>query len=143
MATATKLNGFVEHRAEGVHNFQTCQFVIALSNTAANLASVQASTAACVRATLTEISYTNASSRNVTTTSSSQTSGTYDLVLADLTVSASGGSVGPFQYVYLYNDTPTSPADPLVMMWDLGAAETIANGDARLFNFSAYTIRDS
>ena len=58
-----------------------------------------------VLADLTEIDYTNCSSRDLTVNSSSQTSGTYKLVLADLTLTASGGAVGPFRYAVIYNDT--------------------------------------
>ena len=79
-------------------------------------------------ADLTQISYTNLSSRNVTTSSSAQTSGTYKLVLADLVLTASG-AVATFRWVVLYNDTPTSPADPLISYYDYGADVTLANGE--------------
>jgi hypothetical protein len=58
--------------------------------------------------------------------SSAQTSGTYKLVLADVVFTAAGGSIGPFRYDVLYNDTPTSPADPLIGWWDYGSAITLA-----------------
>lgn len=128
MATFNKLNAFVEHLAEKVHNLGSDQLVIALTNTAP-------SAAHAVLADLTQVSYTNLSSRNITTTSSSQTSGTYKLVLSDLTLSASGGSVAAFRYVYVYNDTPTSPADPLIGYYDYGSALTLADGDSVVVNF--------
>lgn len=78
---------------------------------------------------LTEISYTNLSSRNVTTSSSSQTSGTYSLVVADLTLTASGGSVATFRYVVTYDNTPTSPADPLICWHDYGGNVSLADGE--------------
>ncbi len=58
-------------------------------------------------ADLTQIAYTNLSSRSVTTVSSSQAAGLYKLVLQDLTLTAGGGSVASFRYVWVYNDTPT------------------------------------
>jgi hypothetical protein len=141
MASFVKLNGFVEHLAEGVHNLGSNQLVIALSNTAPGSEGTPptGATTACVLANVTQISYTNLTSRNVTTSSSSQASGTYALVLTDLVLTASG-TVGPFQYVYLYNDTPTSPADPLIGYWDYGSALTLANGETFTVDFGANVL---
>lgn len=141
MATFNKLNGFVEHVAEGVHNLGSDQLVVALSNTAPGAESTPptGATTTCVLANVTQISYANLSSRNVTTSSSSQTSGTYSLVLTDLVLTASG-AVGPFQYVYLYNDTPTSPADPLISYWDYGSAVTLANGETFTVDFASNVL---
>jgi hypothetical protein len=137
MTAFTKLNGFVENLAEGVHNLGSDQLVIALSNTAPGSESSPptASTAACILANVTQVSYTNCSTRNITTSSSAQSSGTYKLVLTDLVLTASGGSVGPFQYIYIYNDTPTSPADPLIGYWDYGSAITITDGNSFTCDF--------
>lgn len=139
MATFTKLNGFVEHLAEKVHNLGSDQLVIALSNTAPGSESTPptGSTAACILANVTQISYTNASSRNVTTSASEQTSGTYKLTLTDLVITASGGTVGAFRYVYLYNDTPTSPADPLIGYYDYGSSITLQDGETFTVDFDA------
>ncbi len=141
MASFVKLNGFVEHLAEGVHNLGSDQLVIALSNTAPGSEGTPptGATTACVLANVTQITYTNLSSRNVTTSSSSQSSGTYALVLNDLVLTASG-AVGPFQYVYLYNDTPTSPADPLIGYWDYGSALTLASGETLTVDFGANVL---
>ena len=92
MATFNKVNDFVEN---AVHNMdlESDQIVIALSNTApSSESSNPTSDNNGVLANVTEITYTNLSSRNVTTSSSSQTSGVYKLVLADATLTASGGS---------------------------------------------------
>lgn len=135
-ASFTKLNGFVEHVAEGVHNLQTGALTLALSNTAPGSESSPptASTANCVLANVTQVSYTNCSSRVLTTSSSAQTSGTYRLIVNDLVLTASGGSVGPFRYVYVYNDTPTSPADPLIGYYDYGSSITMASGETFTFD---------
>lgn len=136
MATFVKANDWVENLSEGV-NVGSDQFVIALSNTApASETSNPLSDGNGVLANITQITYTNLSSRNVTTTSASQTSGTQNIVLADLTLTASG-SVGPFRYVYLYDDTPTSPADPVVGYWDYGSSITMANTETFLIDFAA------
>lgn len=133
MATFNKINAFVENVAEGVHNLGSDQLVVALTNTAPDAADA-------VLTGITEISYTNCSSRSVTTSSSSQASGTYSLVNADLTLTASGGTVGPFRYVVLYNDTPTSPADPLIGWYDYGSSITLADGETLLIDFGASTL---
>lgn len=136
MATFNKVNDFVEDRNHGVHNFSSHQLVVALSNTApASETSNPTSDGNGVLANVTQVSYTNCSTRNITTTSSAQTSGTYKLTLTDLTLTASGGSVGPFRYVYIYNDTPTSPADPLIGYYDYGSALTLADGESLTIDF--------
>lgn len=137
MATFNKLNGFVEHLAEKVHNLGSDQLVVALSNTAPGSEGTPptGSTAACVLANVTQISYTNLSSRNITTSASAQTSGTYKLTLTDLVLTASGGSVGPFRYVYIYNDTAAS--DNLIGYYDYGSSITLADGETLTIDFDA------
>lgn len=136
MAVFNKLNGFVEHLAEGVHNLGSDQLVLALSNVAPSAETTvpTTTTANCVLANVTEITYTGLSSRQVTTSSGSQSSGTYRLTLADLTLSSTG-TVGPFRYIYLYNDTPTSPANPLIGYFDYGANLTLNNGESLTIDF--------
>ena len=103
MATFNKINSFVELVAEKTFDLGSDQLKVALTNTAHTSTWTKLSD-------LTEISYTNLSSRDLTTSSSSQTSGTYKLVISDLVLTASGGSVGPFQYIYIYDDTATNDA---------------------------------
>lgn len=129
MAAFQKFNAFVEHIAEGVHNLQTGSLVLALC--AAANAPVAANS---VLANLTQSSYTNLSSRAVTVSSSAQSSGTYKLVCNDVVLTASG-AVAAFRYVVLYNDTPTSPADPLIGFWDYGADLSLANGETFTVDF--------
>lgn len=126
MAVYTKFQPFVEKLAEKAHNLGSDQLVVALTNTAPNATDG-------VLADITEISYTNLSSRNITTTSSAQTSGTYKLTLEDLTLTASGGSVGPFRYVVVYNDTATN--DELIAYADYGSSITLADGEELVIDF--------
>jgi len=135
MATFNKVNDFVENIAHGVMNLSSNQLVVALSNTApGSESSNPTATGNGVIGNVTQISYTNLSSRNITTTSSLETSGTYKLTLTDLVLTASG-SVGPFRYVYIYNDTPTSPADPIIGYYDHGSSVTLANGETYTIDF--------
>jgi len=127
MATFNKFNSFVEALAEKVHNLGSDQLVVAL--TAAANAPVATN---AQLSDLTEITYTNLSSRDVTTSTSAQTSGTYKLTCADLTLTASG-SVGPFRYVVLYNDTATN--DELIGYYDYGSEVTLANGETFTIDF--------
>jgi len=139
MATFNKLDGFVEHLAEGVHNLQTGAITVALSNTAPGSESTPptGATADCVLANVTEVSYTNLSTRVVTISASSQTAGTYSMVATDLVLTTTGGSTGPFRYIYVYNDTPTSPADPLIGYYDYGSAVTLNDGETFTLDFGA------
>jgi hypothetical protein len=128
MATFNKLQPFVEQLAEKVHNLGSDQLVVALTNTAPNAAHATLSQ-------LTQVAYTYCSSRNITTTSSAQTSGTYKLTLTDLVLTATGGAVGPFQYVYIYNDTASS--DELIGYYNYGSAITLNAGETLTIDFDA------
>lgn len=127
MAAFQKFNSFVEAVAEKVHNLGADALVIALC--AAANAPVAANSQL---SNLTQISYTNLSSRAVTTSSSSQSSGTYKLVCADLVLTASG-TVAAFRYVVLYNDTATN--DELIGFWDYGSDLTLQNGETFTIDF--------
>ena len=61
-----------------------------------------------------------------TTTSSSQTGGTYKLILASPTAwTASGATLGPFRYAVLYDSTTNN----LVGYWDYGSSVTLLLGE--------------
>lgn len=137
MATFNKLNGFVENMAEKVFNLGSDQLIVALSNTAPVSESTPptGATSACILANVTQVSYTNLSSRNITTSSSAQSSGTYKLVLTDLVLTSSGGTTGPFRYVYLADDTAASKQ--LIGYYDYGSSITLANGETLTIDFDA------
>jgi len=131
LATFNKFNQFVEDLAEKVHNLGSDTLKVALSNTAPSASNT-------VFANITEISAGNgytAGGTAATISSSAQTTGTYKLVLADVVFTASGGSIGPFRYVVLYNDTPTSPADPLIGWYDYGSSISLNTGETFTVDF--------
>ena len=128
MATFNKFNSFVEALAEKSHNLGSDTLTVALC--AAANAPVATNT---VLANLTQISYTNCSTRAITTSTSAQSSGTYKLVLTDLVLTASGGTVGPFRYVVIYNDTATN--DELIGWYDYGSDITLASGETLTIDF--------
>lgn len=128
MAAYNKFNSFVEAIAEKVHNLGSDTLKVALTNSAP----VATNT---VLANITQIAngngYTTGGSQ-ATQVSSAQTSGTYKLVLNSVVFTATG-SVGPFQYAVLYNDTAAN--DELIGYWDYGSALTLANGDTLTVSF--------
>lgn len=125
MATYNKFQTFVENLAEKVFNLQSDTLKIALTDTVPTAGMNQLSQ-------ITEISYTNLSSRTVTVSSSAQSSGTYKLVLADLVLTASG-TVPQFRYVVLYDDTAAN--DELIAWWDKGSEVNMASGDTFTCDF--------
>lgn len=136
MASFVKINDFVANAVENM-DLESDQLIIALSNTApSSESSNPTADGNGILGNVTQISYSNLSSRNLTTTSSGQSGGVYKLVLADLILTASGGSVAPFRYVYIYNDTVTSPADPLIGYYDYGSSLTLNDGDTFTIDFS-------
>ena len=131
MPAFNKFNAWMETMVEGA-NLGTDQFVVALTNTLPVATN-------SVLADITQIAYTNLSSRNLTTASSTQTGGTYSLTLSDLVLTATG-AVGPFRYVVIYDDTMTSPADPLVAWADYGSSISLASGDTFTIDFTGALI---
>lgn len=123
MAAYTKHQDFVEQVLKGVHNFSSHTLKMSLHNTAPTVTNT-------VFANLTDISAGNgytAAGNTLDSVVLSETTGTAKLVVADEVVTASGGTIGPFRYVEFYNDTPTSPADPLICFFDYGSSITLAD----------------
>jgi hypothetical protein len=117
---------------DGVHDFDAHTFKVALTNSAP----VNTNT---VLANITQISNGNGYTTGGTATSisTSTSSGTAKVTGTDVVFTASGGSVGPFRYAVLYNDTPSSPADPLMAWWDYGSSVTLADTETFTVDFDA------
>jgi hypothetical protein len=132
VATFTVFDAFAADVHNGVHNLAADQLMIALTNTAPDIAGD------AVLADITQISYTNVSgnptSRQLTTVSSTQTGGVYKLVTQDHALTAAGGPVGPFRYAIMYNSVPAG--GPLIGSMDYGAALTVNDGEPFNLNFS-------
>lgn len=132
MATYNKFQDYVDQLNRGVHLWQSHTFKACFTNTAP----VATNT---VFANLTEIAAGggySAGGVTLDTVTLSEASGTAKVTIADEVFTASG-SVGPFRYVVIYNDTPTSPADPLVCWYDYGSSITLANTETFTLDFDA------
>jgi len=131
MASYNKFNDFSEQLVEGVHDFGANTFKVALSNSAPTASNT-------VLADITQISGTNGytTGGTATTISLSETSGTTTVNGTQVVFTASSGSMGPFRYVVLYNDSATSPLDALVAWWDYGSSITLADGETFTVKFS-------
>lgn len=131
MSSFNKFNSFVEALAEKVHNLGSDTLRVMLTNTAPSASNT-------VRADITEISAGNgytAGGNVATVLSSSQTGGVYRLVLNDPpTWTATGGTIGPFRYAVLYNDTATN--DELIGWWDYGSSITLQPGETFTVDFN-------
>lgn len=133
MATFTKFQSFVEKLAEKTHNLGSDTLKVMLTLTAPS------ASASNVKADLTEITAGNgytAGGTAASITSSTQTTGTYKLVLGDVLFTATG-AVGPFRYVVLYNDTATNK--DLIGFYDYGSSLSLASGDTFNVDFDAST----
>ena len=131
MPAFNKFQQFAEDVYEGVHDLGANTLKVLLTNTAPVATN-------SIRANLTEITAGNgytAGGATVTITASSQTGGAYSLVGNNVTITASGGSIAAFRYAVLYNDTPTSPADPLIGFWDNGSSIELADGESVTIEF--------
>lgn len=69
----------------------------------------------------------------VPATSYAQTAGVGKLLGGNVTVTATGGVIGPFRYAVLYN--ATASGGPLIAFFDYGSSVTLNNGDSILVVF--------
>jgi len=131
MAAFNKFQQFVEDLAKKVHNLSSDSLRVMLSNSAP----VATNT---IKANLTDIAAGNgytAGGNTPTISSCAQTTGTLKLVLADTVFTAAGGTIGPFRYVILWNDTPAGPVDPLIGWWDYGSSITLNDTETFTVDF--------
>lgn len=126
-ATATKLAAGVFANAL---NADTDVLKAYLSNTAPNVATHDE------KADIAEIAIANGYAgavdiQNAATT----TAGVITVVATDFVVTASGGTVGPFRYVLVFDDTVAN--DPLLGYYDYGSPITLQDGETFTVDFGA------
>jgi hypothetical protein len=128
-----KFHDFPQQVGKGTYDFSLHVFKIALTN----VAPVQAT-----YDTLSDISeiaesggYT-AGGYTLPGTSWTNVAGTSTFYIPDFTITATGGSIGPFRYIVLYNNTQTTPNKPLIGFYDYGASITLYETEPLLVNFN-------
>ena len=133
MATFNKFETFVGDLGDKVHDLDADTLKCYLTN------AIPSTSADSIKTDLAEITAENGytSGGHDATATWSEVSGTGTLAGTDIVITASGGTFGPFRYVVLYNDTPSSPVDPLIAWWDYGSAITPANGESFTIDFGA------
>lgn len=129
MATLSLFSHLGSCLFNGVHDFSTDTITVALTNVVPHRINT-------ILANLTEISYTNCSSRDLVRISSTQQDGRYSLKFTDHVLTASG-TVGPFRYIVFYNQTTTKLADPLIGWYDYASSITLTTGDTFTIDFSS------
>ena len=148
MATGSKINDFLLNLAE-VIDLDGDVWKITLSNLAPSGESPDPTTDGNgILTNVTQISFTNYSddlavdrlltSGNLT---DAQSSGTlkWDYT-ADIVITASGGALADWRYFYIWDDTPSSPADPLMGVWDHGSTISLAQNETATISFNASGI---
>jgi hypothetical protein len=129
-STFTACNDFPDQLGRAVHNLASHTFKAAFSNVAPNVATM--ATLADIGQLATSGGYTGGAGGGLTLDSVSytETTGTGTFLFADEVFTATGGSVGPFQYVWIYNDSATAPVDALLGYLNYGSAITLADTES-------------
>src|SRR3974390_735658 len=125
MAAYNKFNLFVDYLCKAQVNFSSDTIKVMLSNTAP----------VATNAKYSDISGNEIASGNGYTTggatstiSVANASGTETGTAADVTWTASGGSVGPFRYAVVYDNTNTDKS--LIAWFDYGSSITLNSGES-------------
>lgn len=130
MASYVKFQDFVEALGLKEHNLHTDVLKAYLTNAAPDVA------ADADKADLAEIANENGYAAPVDIQNTySESGGTGTLAAVDIEITASGGTVGPFRYVVIYNDNHGT--DGLVCYWDYGSEITLQNGEKFTIDFGA------
>jgi hypothetical protein len=136
MVAATKFETFVTDMAAGTHvnalNAQTDTLKVLLTLVAPSVSAD--SVVADLPAQPTGTGYTSGG-EDVTNTAATA-SGTITVDGTNIVWTAGAADWTDFRYATLYNDTPTSPADPLIMFWDYGSTVSLGNGETFTFNIT-------
>jgi len=133
MATFNKFQDFIEQLGKGVHQLHAAghTFKVYLSNE-------QPLVGDTMKTDIAEITIQNGyTGPKDIQNDYTESGGTGTMVATDVDWTASGGSFGPFQFVVIFNDDATSPADALFCWFDYGSAITCNDGEKFTVDFGA------
>lgn len=129
MVAYNKFNSMVEYLADKIFDFIGSPpgdtFKVGLSNTAPAATNT-------IYGNITEIAAGNgytAGGDALTNPAGTRSGGTVTFAADQNVWTGSGAGMATFQYVVLYDDTPSSPVDPLIGWWDHGSGITLNSGD--------------
>jgi hypothetical protein len=132
MATFNKFQDFTEQLVRGVHDWDANTFKVMLTNTAP----VATNT---IKGDLVDITAANGypAGGTATTITVSESAGTTTVQGTQVVFTAAGGTVGPFRYAVLYNDSAVTPAKALIGWWDYGSAVTLNDTETMMVKFNS------
>lgn len=142
MVQTIKIADFIEAALNKEHDLSADTIQIALSNTApAAEASNPTATGNGTLANVTEIAYnfygdSLTVDRVLEGVTSIEAGGTYTFAANDFTITATGGDLPGFRYIYIFNQTSVTPDDSLVGCIDLEEVVTLTAGSSINVNFN-------
>lgn len=146
MATFTKVNNFVADLCNGGNlNLASDSLKLGLTNTLPNAADTDVNTSVSPDQIISTSNANEIVAGNgyieggtaITITTASQTGGTYTLAGNQVVFTASGGAMGTFRYIYMYDNTAGAAGTrPFICWWDYGSALTLNAGESLTIKFN-------
>lgn len=152
MATFSKINDFLLGIFLAEHDLSANTIEIALSNTAPASEGIDPTTSGTtttvdrgILSNVTQIAYTNytddmAVDRVTEGKSVSENAGTFTFDANDIVITASPAGLPTFRYIYLFNQSSTTPTDQLIGVWDHGSGITLALNESATIAWNASGI---
>lgn len=137
MANFNKFQDFAEQVGKGIHQLHAAGHTLKVF-----LTNEQPLVSDTIKADMAEIAAGNGYTAGGEDAQNdySESGGTGTLTCQDITWTAAGGTIGPFQFAVLYNDTPAAPVDPLIGWWDYGSPITLQIGESFKVDFGASVL---
>lgn len=134
-ATLIKFNQFASRVARGIYDFSSDQIAFALTNSAPAAGAI---TLADINQVPNSGGYTSAGVNIVTGSFDVSNPLIAKLILNDYKLIATGGPIGPFRYVVIFDRTVTSGGSPYLMGYaDYGLSITLAENESLTLDFNA------